>query len=169
MELFDSCGYSYFEDVGVRFDSMAMRTPASEPSALQVKASPLGNAQVSLTGDQQLAQIGCVKYVRMYADASGESHFEDVEMPLAPVDFAPSAPPMNVSAFVQAAAYGFLSFTPDWDGGWHPTPARQILLILKGEIEAQCVTGKSVVSARVASLSSRTLPARVTLAVSLAT
>jgi hypothetical protein len=34
-----------------------------------------------------------MKYVRIYADLTGESHFKDVEVELAQVDFAPPAPP----------------------------------------------------------------------------
>lgn len=37
--------------------------------------------------------VDYVKYVRVYADATGESHFEDLEMALTPMDFAPPAPP----------------------------------------------------------------------------
>ena len=42
------------------------------------------------------------QYVRLYADAAGESHFEEVEVPLATQDFAPPAQPMNLSAFTPA-------------------------------------------------------------------
>ncbi len=48
-----------------------------------------------------------MKYVRVYADATGESHFQDLEMALTPVDFAPPAPPINVSAFAPAARTAF--------------------------------------------------------------
>jgi hypothetical protein len=34
-----------------------------------------------------------MKYVRVYADDEGESHFADIEIPLALVEFAPPAPP----------------------------------------------------------------------------
>ena len=37
------------------------------------------------------------KYVRMYADEDGESHFEDIETELQPMDFAPPAAPLNVA------------------------------------------------------------------------
>ena len=50
--------------------------------------------------------VDYVKYVRVYADATGESHFEDLEMALIPMDVAPPAPPINVSAFAPATAYG---------------------------------------------------------------
>jgi len=38
-----------------------------------------------------------MKYVRMYADKNGDSHFEDVEVAMSLVDFAPPAPPLNLS------------------------------------------------------------------------
>lgn len=83
-----------------------------------------------------------VGYVRVYGDAAGETHFEDVPIPMQAVDFAPPAPPINVSAFIPAAAYGFLSSPPGWFGDWHPTPRRQIVFYLAGEIEAETSDGE---------------------------
>ena len=40
-----------------------------------------------------------VNYVRLYTDESGESHFEDFELELPPVDFAPPAGPLNILPF----------------------------------------------------------------------
>ncbi len=82
-----------------------------------------------------------MQYVRVYADGGGTSHFEDVEVPLASIDFAPPAPPLNVSAFAPAAQYGFLVGPPGWDGGWHPTPRRQIIFYLAGDVEAETGDG----------------------------
>ena len=36
-----------------------------------------------------------MKYVRVYADDQGESHFEDVEVPLVLVEFAPPPRPSS--------------------------------------------------------------------------
>jgi quercetin dioxygenase-like cupin family protein len=83
-----------------------------------------------------------MRYVRVYADEAGESHFEDVDLPMQAMDFAPPAPPIQVSPFAPAAAYGFLSSPPGWDGGWHPTPRRQILFYLAGEVEAETSDGE---------------------------
>lgn len=82
-----------------------------------------------------------MKYVRVYADDNGESHFEDVEFELSPADFAPPAPPLNLSSFTPAKRYGFLSAPPGWVGGWHPAPKKQILFYLAGEIEAEASDG----------------------------
>jgi len=83
-----------------------------------------------------------MKYVRAYADENGESHFEDVEVGLTPVDFAPPAPPMNLSAFTPATQFGFVSAPLGWYGDWHPTPRRQIFFSLSGEIEAEVSDGE---------------------------
>ena len=83
-----------------------------------------------------------MQYVRVYADAAGESHFEDVAVPLASVDFAPPAPPVRLSPFSPAARYGFLVGPPEWYGDWHPAPQRQILFYLAGEIEAETSDGE---------------------------
>jgi hypothetical protein len=82
-------------------------------------------------------------YARIYADAAGESHFEDVVAPLAPVDYAPPAPPVNLSAPEPARAFVFMSAPPGWDGDWHPTPRRQIVFYLAGEVEVEASDGEA--------------------------
>ena len=83
-----------------------------------------------------------MQYVRVYADPDGESHFEDVEVPLTSVNFAPPAPPVNLSPFSPATQYGFLVGPPGWYGDWHPTPRRQIIFYLAGDIEAETSDGE---------------------------
>ena len=36
-----------------------------------------------------------MKVVRLYSDSQGETHFDEVEVPLTAVNFAPPAPPIN--------------------------------------------------------------------------
>ena len=83
-----------------------------------------------------------VKYVRVYADDDGESHMEDVGIAFTSVDFAPPAPPIDVSAFAPATAYGLLRSPPGWYGDWHPTPQRQVFFYLAGEVEAETSDGE---------------------------
>ena len=45
------------------------------------------------------------KYTRVYSDENGETHFEDVEIELSLVDFAPPAPALLLSAFTDAKKY----------------------------------------------------------------
>ena len=83
-----------------------------------------------------------MKYVRVYADAAGESHFEDVEVELAPVGYAPPAPVMELSTVVPATGFAFVRIPAGWDGDWHPTPRRQIFFYLAGEIEGETSDGE---------------------------
>ena len=83
-----------------------------------------------------------MKYTRVYADAEGESHLEDVEVELKPTDFAPPAPPLNLSPFTPAKRFGFLHASPGWSGDWHPAPKRQICFYLAGEVEGEASDGE---------------------------
>ena len=82
------------------------------------------------------------RYVRLYADAAGESHFEEVAVPLATADFAPPAPPMHLSAFRPAARWAFFEIPAGWVGDWHPTPHRQVFFWLAGEVEVAASDGE---------------------------
>ena len=84
-----------------------------------------------------------MKYVRIYEDQNGHSHFEDVKVQLNLVDFAPPAPPLNVSDVSPATGVGFVSFPVGWNGDWHPAPRRQLFLFLAGEIEAETGDGET--------------------------
>lgn len=81
-------------------------------------------------------------YVRLFADAQGESHFEEVDVALSPVDFAPPAPPLHVAALFPAVRCGFVGAPPDWDGQVpHPSPRRQLFCYLCGEYEVTASDG----------------------------
>lgn len=82
------------------------------------------------------------KYSRVFADADGDSHFEDIEIDFASVNFAPPAPPFDVSPFNPATRYGFVKSPAGWIGDWHPTPKKQIFFYLSGEIEAEVSDGE---------------------------
>ncbi|NTU85963.1 MAG: cupin domain-containing protein [Chloroflexales bacterium] len=83
-----------------------------------------------------------MKYATLYADANGISHWSDVEVVFFPVEFAPPAPPIQLSPFVQANQYAFFRAPADWFGDWHPAPARQIFFFLEGELEVMSGDGE---------------------------
>ena len=66
-----------------------------------------------------------MKYVRMYTDDDGETHFEDVEVATAPQEFAPPTEPVHVSDPAPAARILFVRIPCGWFGDWHATPKRQ--------------------------------------------
>lgn len=82
-------------------------------------------------------------WTRVYSDSNGESHFEESVLELTEVDFAPPAPPLLLSNFTDATSYGFLSAPPDWFGDWHPTPQRQAMLVMSGEVEITVSDGET--------------------------
>jgi len=83
-----------------------------------------------------------MKYTRVFADEEGETHFEDVEVELELVDFAPPASPLMLSRFKPATRYAFCMFPSGWFGDWHPTPRKQVFFGLSGEYEVKVSDGE---------------------------
>ncbi len=74
--------------------------------------------------------------IRLYADESGESHFEDLEIALVPVDFAPPAAPLNIAQFLPTSQSRWVGAPVGWGGEKpHPSPHRQIFCLLQGACE----------------------------------
>ncbi len=81
-------------------------------------------------------------YTRVYADDTGESHFEDLNIEFHGVDFAPPAPPMLLSPYVDVNRFALLSCPTGWYGDWHPAPHRQWMLILSGMVGVEVSDGE---------------------------
>jgi hypothetical protein len=82
-------------------------------------------------------------YVRLFADERGETHFEEVDIALESVDFAPPAPPLHVGTLFSASRCGFVCGPVDWDGQIpHPSPRRQLFCNLRGEYEITASDGE---------------------------
>ncbi len=83
-----------------------------------------------------------MKYVRLYSDPDGVSHFEDVEVAADLADFAPPAPPLAVSGVLSATGIRFAVFPVGWRGDWHPAPRRQFQFFLGGVVGAEAGDGE---------------------------
>ena len=83
-----------------------------------------------------------MKYVRIYNDADGESHFEDLELALAPVEYAPPAPEMDLSEGFEVTRAVLFSIPGGWFGEAHPSPRRQLYFALTGRVEVQVADGE---------------------------
>jgi hypothetical protein len=83
-----------------------------------------------------------MRAVRVFSDGDGESHFEDFEIELQPVDFAPPAPPLLLSETADASGFALMSCPPGWYGDWHPAPRRQWLLWLSGTTRIEVSDGE---------------------------
>lgn len=73
--------------------------------------------------------------VRLYADEFGDSHFEDIDFPMTAVQYAPPAPAVHLSEPIAAKRFSWFRFPADWDDAAHPSPRRQLFVVLAGEVE----------------------------------
>ncbi|MBI3967022.1 MAG: hypothetical protein HY329_15415 [Chloroflexi bacterium] len=81
-------------------------------------------------------------YSRTYATPDGESHFEDVDVAMPPVEVVPGEPPLHMAETIRAVGIRPLRMPANWDGGWHPTPRRWFAIGLSGELEVQTSDGE---------------------------
>ena len=58
-------------------------------------------------------------YHLIYCDSEGESHFGDIDLDLTEVEYAPPAPPLQVSEAVEAERALFFTAPNDWMGDLH--------------------------------------------------
>lgn len=78
-----------------------------------------------------------IKITRIYSDQSGESHFEDIEMPLkndGEIGFLSDKIPVKEIIFRTVA--------PEYDYDFHNAPQRQYIVLLDGEIEIETSLGE---------------------------
>lgn len=84
-----------------------------------------------------------MKYVRVYSDETGKSHFAEQEMRLAPVVLSLSLPALEASQPQATSQLLFVRLSPDWRSDWHPAPAYQYVCVLAGEVELTVGDGES--------------------------
>lgn len=73
---------------------------------------------------------------RIYSDENGVTHFEDGAVAL-----APGGEIGMLSDSIPGCSIVFRSTGADYDYDWHPTPARQFVLLMTGEIEVEVGDG----------------------------
>jgi Cupin domain len=88
-------------------------------------------------------RVRTIDLVRLYADQTGESHFDDERLETAAAEFAPPAPPVAVSAPTEARRSLFLLLPEGWHGDLHPAPGRQLMVLLSGELEVTASDGEA--------------------------
>ena len=84
-----------------------------------------------------------MKYLRSYTGADGETHFDNQETELAPLEFIPGMPLMDVSAATPTKAAVFASLQAGWYGDYHPTPRRQFVFTIAGEAKVTVSDGET--------------------------
>ena len=74
----------------------------------------------------------------LYADARGESHFEDID-----VEFKEVSRAGRMSARLPATGIIFRQVQPDYDLDWHPAPRRQYIINLDAGVEITASDGEA--------------------------
>lgn len=82
-----------------------------------------------------------MKYYRLYADAAGQSHWQDVDVALETREFAPPASDVEVSAPEPVTQLIFLRLRAGWNEPIHPTPVSQKLVCLTGTVRVTASDG----------------------------
>lgn len=78
-----------------------------------------------------------MNYLRIYAGPDGESHFEDVEVPL-----QPGTASSDLSALIPVTGVIFRRSRADQYVDFHHAPRRQFVITLSGEAEVEASDGE---------------------------
>jgi len=82
------------------------------------------------------------EYVRLFADDSGESHFENVSVELASVEFTPGIPNLFTSTSLGSTSASFFGAPGGWEADWHPSSGRHLFAVLSGMWEVTASDGE---------------------------
>ena len=74
----------------------------------------------------------------LYSDASGESHFEDIE-----VEWVEETRGSKLSARLPATGIIFRQVAPVYELDWHPAPRRQYIINLDAGVQITASDGES--------------------------
>ena len=83
-----------------------------------------------------------MKFQKLYSDAQGESHWQDVEVALQEKTFAPPAKAIEISTPEAVKQTMFLKLKAGWNEPIHPTPVAQKLICLTGTVRVTASDGE---------------------------
>lgn len=84
-----------------------------------------------------------MKYVRLYSDEGGETHFAPITLELNEADYRPPAPLLYVSHSYESHAVQFVRMPSGWTANAIHPPERQFLICLKGHLDVTVSDGES--------------------------
>lgn len=80
---------------------------------------------------------------RVWADEQGETHFKDLDLPEAMAPTTAGLPDMWSTDSMPAKSFRLITTTPEaMARGWHPAPARQFVIVVKGTIAVEVSDGE---------------------------
>ena len=83
-------------------------------------------------------ELTAMRVTRIATGADGETHFDDVEIPLSDAGSIG-----RLSDMVPATGVVFRETPADYDYDWHPAPRRQYIVLLDGAIEITVGDGET--------------------------
>jgi hypothetical protein len=83
-----------------------------------------------------------LSYVRLYADAAGDSHLEDVTVDMAPLELVAGVPPAGLAGPFPGGEFYLVEIPAEQrEDGWHTAPRRQWVVQLSGTTELETSDG----------------------------
>lgn len=82
-----------------------------------------------------------MNYLRLYADEDGESHAQEAQTEFDMRQYAPPAPQFGISDPTEAVRYVFVNFPKNWASDLHPSPRRQLFVMLSGHLLGEASDG----------------------------
>jgi uncharacterized cupin superfamily protein len=82
--------------------------------------------------------------LEIYADEAGETHFRETTLDFQVTDFAPPSKPLQITGDQSASGVRFAEAPVGWDDAFHPTPRRQIAVLLRGRAHIAVTDGESM-------------------------
>ena len=84
------------------------------------------------------------KFVRLYSDELGDSHFDDQSLAMTLTQLAPPAAPLPVSARQEASGFVVIQLPVGWGGDKpHPSPGRRMVYCLSGSFRITATDGET--------------------------
>ena len=74
-----------------------------------------------------------MKYARIYADAQGETHFDDIEAQFQQLEVVPGKPPIDITPAMAADNVVFIRSPAGLSIDYHPAPSRHLLVVIAGQ------------------------------------
>jgi hypothetical protein len=85
-----------------------------------------------------------MKCLRIYADETGESHFAEIDIPLARMEVFPGVSALDLSVQYAASSVRFARVPVGMRvADWHITPVRQLVIWLTGWVEFETSDGET--------------------------
>jgi hypothetical protein len=84
-----------------------------------------------------------MNFQKLYSDANGESHWEDIDVTLEERRFAPPAQDIEISEPELVRQTMFLKLRSGWNEPIHPTPVVQKLICLAGSLRVTASDGEA--------------------------